>query len=112
MSVDQTPLPGYMNRLVEILVEEERDMEVDGVSGGAVGPCMEYLLQHRVLDTMYTFARTDVRLCFATFSQFSGERPSAYRPQYIQLATFKIKTPKISIHQSINEICIAPPTES
>jgi len=41
-------------------VEEEQDSEADGVNG-AVGPCMEYMLQHRVLDTMYTFARTDVR---------------------------------------------------
>jgi len=40
-------------------MEEEQDSEADGV-GGAVGPCMEYMLQHRVLDTMYTFARTDV----------------------------------------------------
>ena len=59
LSVDQTPLPSYMNRLLEILVEEEQDSEADGVNG-AVGPCMEYMLQHRVLDTMYTFARTDV----------------------------------------------------
>jgi len=49
-----------MNRLLEILVEEEQGMEVNGMNG-AVGPCMEYMLQHRVLDTMYTFARTDVR---------------------------------------------------
>jgi len=40
-------------------VEEEQDSEADGVNG-AVGPCMEYMLQHRVLDTLYTFARTDV----------------------------------------------------
>ena len=59
MSVDQTPLPSYMNRLLEILVEEELESEADGVTG-AVGPCMEYMLQHRILDTMYTFARTDV----------------------------------------------------
>jgi len=59
MSVDQTPLPSYMNRLLEILVEEEQESEADGVTG-AVGPCMEYMLQHRILDTMYTFARTDV----------------------------------------------------
>ena len=59
ISVDQTPLPSYMNRLLEILLEEEQDTEADGVNG-AVGPCMEYMLQNRVLDTMYTFARTDV----------------------------------------------------
>jgi len=59
ISVDQTPLPNYINRLLEILVEEEQDSEADGTNG-AVGPCMEYLLQHRVLDTMYTFARSDV----------------------------------------------------
>ena len=38
-------------------MEEEQDSAADG----AVGPCMEYMLQHRVLDTLYTFARTDVR---------------------------------------------------
>ena len=67
ISVDQTPLPSYMNRLLEILVEEEQDSEADGVNG-AVGPCMEYMLQHRVLDTLYTFARTDVRLYLLTHS--------------------------------------------
>lgn len=56
-----------MNRLLEILVEEEQDSEADGVNG-AVGPCMEYMLQHRVLDTLYTFARTDVRLYLLTHS--------------------------------------------
>ena len=59
ISVDQTPLPSYMNRLLEILVEEEHVSEAGGANG-VVGPCMEYMLQHRVLDTMYTFARTDV----------------------------------------------------
>jgi len=66
MSVDQTPLPSYINRMLEVLVEEEQDCEADGLNG-AVGPCMEYLLQHRILDTMYTFARTDVCIRFSSF---------------------------------------------
>ena len=78
MSVDQTPLPSYMNRLLEILVEEEQESEADGVTG-AVGPCMEYMLQHRILDTMYTFARTDV--CHFTVIYFTSV--IVYLTQYI-----------------------------
>ena len=62
-----------MNRMLGILMEEEeQDSEAAGGVNGAIGPCMEYMLQHRILDTMYTFARTDVCLfcCLKRFSSY------------------------------------------
>ena len=56
VGVEHTSLPGHLRALLSILIEEERVSE-----GGSTGPCMEYLLQHRLLDTLYTLARTDVR---------------------------------------------------
>jgi len=58
VSIEHTPLPGHIARLLDILIEEEA--EQNG-SEGAIGSCMEYLLQHRILETLYTLARTDVR---------------------------------------------------
>uniref|UniRef100_A0A8C4Q7Y2 FHF complex subunit HOOK interacting protein 2 n=1 Tax=Eptatretus burgeri TaxID=7764 RepID=A0A8C4Q7Y2_EPTBU len=40
--------------MLEILVEEEEERE-----SGEMGPCMEYLLQHKILETMYTLSTAD-----------------------------------------------------
>ena len=39
--------------MLSMLVAEEQENE-------GTGPCMEYLLQHKILDTLVTLARTDV----------------------------------------------------
>ena len=57
VSIDQTPLPRHIERLIDILVEEEQEQDA---GDGAIGSCMEYLLQHRILETLYSLARTDV----------------------------------------------------
>lgn len=44
-----------MEEMLRILQEEETRLE-----SGSTGPCMEYLLQHKILETLYTLARTDV----------------------------------------------------
>jgi hypothetical protein len=63
ISVEQTPLPGHISRMLDILIDEEA--EQNG-GEGAIGSCMEYLLQHRILETLYTLARTDVRFLLAS----------------------------------------------
>ena len=55
ISVDQTKLPAHLDRMLQLLVEEESTSE-----SGISGPAMEYLLHHRILETLYTLARTDV----------------------------------------------------
>ena len=55
--VEQTNLPQYLTEMLRILVDEETVSET-----GSTGPCMEYLLQHGILETLYTLARTDVSI--------------------------------------------------
>ncbi len=62
LSIEQTPLPAHINRLVDILISEE--VEQDGREG-AIGSCMEYLLQHRILETLYSLAGTDVSISYS-----------------------------------------------
>ncbi|KAL5021660.1 hypothetical protein ScPMuIL_000815 [Solemya velum] len=52
--VEQTNIPAHLNQLLAILQEEET-----GSDNGAMGPCMEYLLQHKLLETLYSLSRTD-----------------------------------------------------
>ena len=54
VSIDQTDIPSHLNQMLDILQDEEQEAD------GATGPCMEYVLQHRILETLYTLARTDV----------------------------------------------------
>ena len=56
MAIENTVIPSYLEKMLVILFEEEKTH--DGMSG----PCMEYLLQHKILETLYTLARTDVSI--------------------------------------------------
>ena len=55
VAIEQTIIPGHLDSMLRILLEEEEHAET-----GATGPCMEFLLQHKILETLYTLARTDV----------------------------------------------------
>lgn len=52
--VTSTNIPSHMQQMLVILVEEESEREV-----GNTGPCMEYLLQHKLLETLHTLGRAD-----------------------------------------------------
>ncbi|XP_076464332.1 FHF complex subunit HOOK interacting protein 2A-like [Babylonia areolata] len=53
--IEETAVGGHIERMLEILQGEESGAgEI-----GTTGPCLEYLLQHRLLDTLYTLGRTD-----------------------------------------------------
>ncbi|KAL8615694.1 hypothetical protein ACOMHN_007447 [Nucella lapillus] len=53
--IEETAVGGHIERMLEIIqTEEDEAGEI-----GTTGPCLEYLLQHRLLDTLYTLGRTD-----------------------------------------------------
>ncbi|XP_076174981.1 FHF complex subunit HOOK interacting protein 2A isoform X2 [Ptiloglossa arizonensis] len=64
--IHTTSIPRHLDRLLEILLEEERKDKND-----EPGPCLEYLLQHKLLDLLATLACAEtppgmrmVCLCF------------------------------------------------
>ncbi|XP_073412694.1 FHF complex subunit HOOK interacting protein 2A [Dendrobates tinctorius] len=52
--VTDTNIPSHLEQMLEILVQEETERE-----SGETGPCMEYLLHHKVLETLYTLGKAD-----------------------------------------------------
>lgn len=50
--VEITGIPRHLDRLSELLLEEEKH-------GNEPGPCLEYLLQHRLLDLLATLASAE-----------------------------------------------------
>ncbi|KAG9488562.1 hypothetical protein GDO78_004876 [Eleutherodactylus coqui] len=60
-----TDIPWRLRQLLDILVFEEnelgtRENQEDGNSStGNTGPCMEYLLQHKILETLCTLAKAE-----------------------------------------------------
>ncbi|KAH9496894.1 hypothetical protein Btru_010090 [Bulinus truncatus] len=62
--IEETALPEHLDSMLRILQEEESDLG----EAGTTGMCMEYLLQHRLLETLYTLGRTDrlVKACGET----------------------------------------------
>lgn len=51
-----TNIPSHLDQMLDILVQEENERE-----SGETGPCMEYLLHHKILETLYTLGKADVR---------------------------------------------------
>lgn len=50
-----TNIPSHLDQMLDILVQEENERE-----SGETGPCMEYLLHHKILETLYTLGKADV----------------------------------------------------
>lgn len=58
--VTDTNIPSHLEQMLDILTQEEAERE-----SGETGPCMEYLLHHKILETLYTLGKADVRhSCF------------------------------------------------
>ncbi|XP_035824538.1 protein FAM160B1 isoform X2 [Aplysia californica] len=53
--IEETALPEHLTSMLRIIQEEESDLG----EAGTTGVCLEYLLQHRLLETLYTLGRTD-----------------------------------------------------
>uniref|UniRef100_T1IIV5 FHF complex subunit HOOK-interacting protein C-terminal domain-containing protein n=1 Tax=Strigamia maritima TaxID=126957 RepID=T1IIV5_STRMM len=52
--VEETNIVGHLKQMLQLLMDEEEAIEI-----GSTGPCMEYLLHHKLLDTLYTIGRAD-----------------------------------------------------
>uniref|UniRef100_A0A4W3H766 FHF complex subunit HOOK interacting protein 2 n=1 Tax=Callorhinchus milii TaxID=7868 RepID=A0A4W3H766_CALMI len=52
--VTDTNIPSHLDQMLDILVQEESERE-----SGETGPCMEYLLHHKILETLYTLGKAD-----------------------------------------------------
>ncbi|KAM6232329.1 FHF complex subunit HOOK-interacting protein 2B isoform 4-T4 [Spheniscus humboldti] len=59
----QTDIPWRLKQMLDILVYEEKQQPA-----GEAGPCLEYLLQHKVLETLGTLGKAEKLL------QLSGDR--------------------------------------
>ncbi|KAE8619250.1 hypothetical protein XENTR_v10009703 [Xenopus tropicalis] len=63
----ETDIPWRLRQLIDILVFEESNNgsqlssgdEEDSGAGSHAGPCMEYLLQHKILETLCTLAKAE-----------------------------------------------------
>lgn len=53
--VTDTNIPSHLEQMLDILTQEETERET-----GETGPCMEYLLHHKILETLYTLGKADV----------------------------------------------------
>ncbi|NXE15801.1 F16B2 protein, partial [Lophotis ruficrista] len=51
----QTDIPWRLKQMLDILVYEEKQRPA-----GETGPCLEYLLQHKVLETLGTLGKAEV----------------------------------------------------
>ncbi|XP_061586125.1 FHF complex subunit HOOK-interacting protein 2B-like isoform X2 [Cololabis saira] len=58
----QTDIPWNLRQMVDILVYEEKQQDVEDT-----GPCLEYLLQHKLLETLCTLGKAQVLLFFFKF---------------------------------------------
>uniref|UniRef100_A0A8D2ASZ2 FHF complex subunit HOOK interacting protein 2B n=1 Tax=Sciurus vulgaris TaxID=55149 RepID=A0A8D2ASZ2_SCIVU len=53
--VKKTDIPWRLRQMLDILVYEERQQ----AAAGEAGPCLEYLLQHRILETLCTLGKAE-----------------------------------------------------
>uniref|UniRef100_A0A8D3ECS2 FHF complex subunit HOOK-interacting protein C-terminal domain-containing protein n=1 Tax=Scophthalmus maximus TaxID=52904 RepID=A0A8D3ECS2_SCOMX len=52
--VTDTNIPSHLEQMLDILTQEEGERD-----SGETGPCMEYLLHHKILETLYTLGKAD-----------------------------------------------------
>jgi len=52
--VSESNIPSHLKQVVGILLQEEESRDA-----GDTGPCMEYLLQHKILETLFTLGKAD-----------------------------------------------------
>ncbi|XP_071778678.2 FHF complex subunit HOOK interacting protein 2A isoform X2 [Centroberyx gerrardi] len=54
IETSDTNIPSHLEQMLDILTQEEGERE-----SGETGPCMEYLLHHKILETLYTLGKAD-----------------------------------------------------
>lgn len=65
--VTDTNIPSHLEQMLDILVQEENERESGET--GETGPCMEYLLHHKILETLYTLGKADVSMVWFCYSK-------------------------------------------
>lgn len=103
--IEVTSIPGHLLEMLSILEQEEKEVEE-----GNIGPCMEYIMQNKLLDTMCILATSDA--------------PPGMKRYMFMFVTKMLKIiqlsliPHVSIYlpiQNFIELCgeiVAGPTES
>ncbi|XP_070541239.1 FHF complex subunit HOOK interacting protein 2A-like [Ptychodera flava] len=71
--VGETNIPSHMEQMLDILTQEESTCEAN-----QTGPCMEYLLQHKILETLYALGKADCpsgmkQVVFTFFTNLIGK---------------------------------------
>lgn len=72
--VTDTNIPSHLEQMLDILTQEERERE-----SGETGPCMEYLLHHKILETLYTLGKADVRVFLRNSAGFCQLQTCKYQ---------------------------------
>ncbi|XP_028391522.1 protein FAM160B1-like [Dendronephthya gigantea] len=89
--VQSTNIPYSLEHMLEILRLEDQDN-----GGSTAGPCLEYLLQHKILETLHTLGKADC--------------PPGMKQQVLQFFTNllgKIKTPllpHVNVHKPVHRL--------
>ncbi|XP_077991939.1 FHF complex subunit HOOK interacting protein 2A-like isoform X2 [Glandiceps talaboti] len=71
--VGETNISSHLEQMLDILTQEESECEEN-----QTGPCMEYLLQHKILDTLYALGKADCpsgmkQVVFTFFTNLLGK---------------------------------------
>ena len=53
--VQESNIPSHLENMLVLLTQEESQMD-----DNQTGPCMEHLLQHKILETLHTLGKADV----------------------------------------------------
>jgi len=99
-SVQSMGIVTHLDNMVELLCKEEE--ERDPRDPGSMGPCLEFVLQHKILDTLHTTAESDY--------------PSGMRHQVLLFLTVLLGRverpllPHVAVHQPIQVQGSSPPT--
>jgi len=105
MSVESTSIPHHLEQMIEVLRQEEQE---NGVT--SAGPSMEFMLQHKLLETMQTLGKADCppgmkRQVLMFFTNLLGKSKQQLLPH-------------VNVHKPVNKLirCCgkvkAAPTES
>ncbi|XP_014672415.1 PREDICTED: protein FAM160B1-like isoform X2 [Priapulus caudatus] len=63
--IEATSIPHHLDQMLDSLHHEEAGQEAGSGSvpeGSTTGPCMEYMLRHKILETLYALGRADCPL--------------------------------------------------
>ena len=60
--IEATTITLHLEKMCQILCEEQQDQESDGQIDDTIGPSVEYLLQHKILESMASLAQRDAPL--------------------------------------------------